>query len=189
MYLCSTISLFINMTEEQCMVKDSMMYGVHYTDANNNLVLGKLKEYTISVKYKKLVAHAITPTYAHETDAGMDLYAADYHWDADKAVWRYQTGIAFEIPVGYVGLLFPRSSICNVKVDLTNCVGVIDAGYRGDVGMVFRDVDSFNSKAPYKVGERIGQIIIIPIPKIKLLLTESLSNSDRGSGGYGSSGK
>jgi len=177
------------MVEESCVSKDSMMFGVHYTDANNNLVLANLKNYAINVKYTKLIRHAIAPTYAHETDAGMDLYAAEFHWDVDKEVWRYKTGIAFEIPVGFVGLVFPRSSICNVKANLTNCVGVIDSCYRGDVGLVFRDTDPFNSNAPYKVGDRIGQIIIIPIPKIKLQLVEELSETDRGDGGYGSSGR
>jgi dUTP pyrophosphatase len=119
----------------------------------------------------------------------------------------YGTGLAFEIPEGYVGLIFPRSSICKEQLLLSNAVGVIDSGYRGEVSFKFKpsmaldnrqcvktDAEKFWSIAVrqndiYKVGDRIGQIIIIPYPSIEFEEVEELSETERGEGGYGSSGK
>jgi dUTP pyrophosphatase len=94
--------------------------------------------------------------------------------------------LAFEIPEGYVGLVFPRSSICKQDLILSNCVGVIDSGYRGEVMLKFKTTENFARL--YEVGDRIGQIIIMPYPQITLNEVEELSETERGNGGYGSTG-
>lgn len=163
------------------------------------------------VKIKKLNKGALLPTKAHPTDAGYDLYADSYKTDDDgNAV--YGTGVAIEIPEGYVGLVFPRSSIAKKDLLLSNSVGVIDSGYRGEIMAKFKPThisanpiklwwqlfvkrdNVLNIKtlsihgAEYKLGERIAQLIIIPYPEVEFELAANLSDSDRGTGGYGSSG-
>ena len=140
----------------------------------------------IKVKIKRLSENAKLPTKAHTTDAGYDLYAASTSVDKNYNI-VYGTGIAVEIPDGYVGLVFPRSSIANKAIMLTNSVGVIDSGYRGEVMAKFKRVtDEFDS---YQVGDRIAQLIIMPYPHVEFEEVRELSNSDRGEGGYGSSGR
>lgn len=153
----------------------------------------------MKVNIKKLHENAVIPQYAKHGDAGLDLTAVSKSYD-DHGNVVYGTGLAFEIPHGYVGLLFPRSS--NTKKDLVlgNSVGVLDSGYRGEVVFKFKpsiyyDVnggnDSFVS-APshhlnnYEAGERIGQLIIMPYPQIEFNEVDKLSHTDRGVGGFGS---
>lgn len=141
--------------------------------------------------YKKLVDSAIEPTYVNSGDAGLDFYALDNgHIIADRngRVATYRTGIGLEIPEGFVGLVFPRSSIATkTSLMLSNSVGVVDSGYRGEILFKFRDITLGFGKL-YGAGDRIGQIIILPYPKIELKLVDSLSDSERGVGGFGSSG-
>ena len=137
----------------------------------------------LNIKIKKLHKDAVIPTKAHATDAGCDLYATSCHYDNGLII--YGTGIAVEIPEGYVGLVFPRSSIANTHLTLSNSVGVIDSGYRGEVMAKFRKGGSRG----YNVGDRIAQLIILPYPEVVFEEAEELSESDRGTGGYGSSGK
>lgn len=141
----------------------------------------------MKVRIKKLYDNAVTPTKAHSTDAGCDLTACNFTTDHDGN-FVYGTGIALEIPKGYVGLVFPRSSVAGVGLQLTNCVGVIDSGYRGEVLMKFRP-HGRGVCNPYKVGDRIGQLIIMPYPEVTFEEAKQLSESERGEGGYGSSGK
>lgn len=140
----------------------------------------------MEVKIKKLVKDAAIPTYAKEGDAGMDLTATSVWYDDDGNIC-YGTGIAIEIPQGFVGLVFPRSSISKKDLILTNSVGVIDSGYRGQITFKFKRALGTNKM--YTIGERIGQIIIMPYPHIEFKEVEELSESERGIGGYGSSGK
>lgn len=142
----------------------------------------------ITVKYKFLSPEAKAPFRAHPTDAGFDLYAVSEEFK--DGVYVYGTGIAFEIPEGHVGLLFPRSSIAKKDLLLSNSVGVIDPHYRGEVMFKFRMARAMEycSNPIYSVGDRIGQIIIIPIPEVEFIQAEELSSTDRGEGGYGSSG-
>lgn len=141
----------------------------------------------MEVKVKKVRESAIIPTKAHATDAGYDLYADSYQLDRfGNAV--YGTGIAMEIPEGHVGLVFPRSSIFKYSLSLSNSVGVIDSGYRGEIMAKFNRQCTYDV-SEYKLGERIAQIIIMPYPSVELVETDELSDSDRGVGGYGSSGK
>lgn len=143
----------------------------------------------LEVKLKKLVPEAVVPKYAKLGDAGMDLVATSCSKDVHDN-WVYGTGIAVEIPKGYVGLVFPRSSNRKTNVYLTNSVGVIDSGYRGEIMLCFKQRD-FSSAAnrPYDIGDRIGQIIIMPYPAIEFIESEELEDSDRGEGGFGSTGK
>jgi len=135
------------------------------------------------IKFKKLYENAITPAYAKEGDAALDLTANSM--SIKDEYWEYGTGLSFEIPEGYVGLLFPRSSISERGLMLCNSVGVLDSGYRGEVS--FRFTGSGN-RTPYKLGERIGQLIVLPYPQITLV-EGTLNPSARGTGGYGSTGK
>lgn len=140
----------------------------------------------MKVKIKKIVENAVVPSYAKHGDAGMDLTATSKTYDEHGNV-VYGTGIAVEIPKGYVGLVFPRSSICKTDLLLTNSVGVIDSGYRGEIMAKFAYVSMHNKK--YHVGDRIAQLIIMPYPTIEFEEVDELSETERGSGGYGSSGK
>lgn len=141
----------------------------------------------MEIKFKRLQDNAVMPTKAHATDAGCDLTAANFGTDLDGN-FVYGAGIAVEIPTGFVGLVFPRSSVAGVGLQLTNCVGVIDSGYRGEVKMKFRP-HGRGVCNPYKVGDRIGQLIVMPYPEVTFTEVEQLSDSERGEGGYGSSGR
>lgn len=138
----------------------------------------------MKVKIKKLHPDAVIPKYAKAGDAGLDLTATQVI-NSDGQHMTYKTGLAVEIPRGYVGLLFPRSSVYKTSMVLSNCVGVIDSGYRGEVMMKF----AFKSHSePYRVGDRVGQLIIMPYPQVEFEEVEELSSTERGEGGYGSTG-
>lgn len=138
----------------------------------------------MQVKIKKLHENAVIPSYAKHGDAGMDLTAISKSCD-DRDNFVYGTGLAFEIPNGYVGLVFPRSSNSKQYLLLSNSVGVIDSGYRGEVILKFKRTLQLYVKG-YEIGDRIGQIIIMPYPKIEFIEVNELSSSDRGVGGFGS---
>lgn len=143
----------------------------------------------MEIKIKKLDQRAVIPCYAHAgEDACFDLTAISVETILSGTFLKYHTGLAFEIPTGYVGLVFPRSSIWKYQVSLTNCVGVIDSGYRGEVTGVFRALSkSWNDV--YRTGDRVMQMMIIPVPQIEFVETDKLSESSRMEGGYGSTGK
>lgn len=167
----------------------------------------------MKVKIKKLHQDGVIPSYAKPGDAGMDLTAVSKIYDRDGNV-SYGTGLAFEIPEGYVGLLFPRSSNSKKDLALCNSIGVIDSGYRGEVFFKFKptpfytadddhahDTDYFgeivlpqnkdehyDGISEYNIGDRVGQIIIMPYPQIEFEEVNELSSSDRGEGGFGSTG-
>lgn len=142
---------------------------------------------SLNVKVRKLREDAVLPAKAHPTDAGFDLVATSKETDENEKV-VYGTGLAFEIPEGHVGLLFPRSSISKKALFLTNSVGVIDSGYRGEVMFKFARTCPYEGY-DYNVGDRIGQLIIMPYPDVVFEESDTLSDSERGTGGYGSSGK
>lgn len=162
----------------------------------------------MKVKIKKLSPDAVIPVKAHTTDAGFDLTAISRAVDRHGNL-VYGTGLAFEIPQGFVGLVFPRSSISKVDMSLSNAVGVIDSGYRGEVTAKFKpswqfslsvlpfnagdvDITSIDDDSGcniYRIGDRIAQLIIIPYPEVEFTETETLTTTDRGTGGYGSTGK
>ena len=145
-------------------------------------------ESVVKVSIKKLSPDAVIPTYSKEGDAGMDLTAVSKEITDDYI--SYKTGLSFEIPKGYVGLLFPRSSNSKKDLLLTNSVGVIDSGYRGEVELRFKTIPNgkLENISTYNVGDRVGQIMILPYPKIQFVETDKLSESERGDGGFGSTG-
>jgi len=137
----------------------------------------------MKVKIKKLHEEAVIPKYAKDGDAGMDLTAIDVA--ADEGTITYKTGLAIEIPRWHVGLLFPRSSVYKTGQSLTNCVGVIDSGYRGEIMLKFT-LSPYQRE--YQIGDRVGQLIIIPYPNIEFEVVKKLGLTERGDGGYGSTG-
>jgi len=154
----------------------------------------------MKVKIRKLHPDAKIPLYAKEGDAGLDLTAISIDKTLDKLyvecgvikeqrphIITYGTGLSVEIPEGYVGLIFPRSSIYKSNMELSNSVGVIDSGYRGEIKFKFR-VNPNSIHNSYNIGDKIGQLIIIPYPKIEFEEVNKLSNSERGTGGFGSTG-
>ena len=140
----------------------------------------------VLVKVKKIVPEAVIPSYSKPGDAGMDLTITKEIENTSFSV-SYGFGIAMEIPKGYVGLVFPRSSVRNQDLILSNCVGVIDSGYRGELQATFKKTNGLDS-IKYKVGDRGAQIIILPYPTIYITEVPELSNTERGSGGFGSTG-
>lgn len=145
---------------------------------------------SLQVKVKKLSDNAVVPVYAKPGDAGLDLTATSVSMLADKAQVVYGTGLAVAIPEGHVGLIFPRSSICKKDLSLSNAVGVIDSGYRGEIKAVFNlaQVPYGTKQQVYTVGERIAQLVIMPYPEVKLQEVEDLDKTERGEGGWGSTG-
>ena len=141
----------------------------------------------IRVKIKKLHNDAIIPKYAKPGDAGMDLTAVSIDF-TDEDYLTYHTGLAVEIPEGHVGFLFPRSSVYKTGQQLSNSVGVIDSGYRGEIMLKYtRDINE-TERTAYRPGDRVGQLIIMPYPTILFNEVEDLSATERGTGGYGSTG-
>lgn len=191
----------------------------------------------VNVKIKKLVENAVIPTYAKPGDMGMDLVATSMEYDASRDCYVYHTGLAFEVPEGYGMLLFPRSSNRNTEAYMTNHVGILDSGYRGELLICYKNRTSkemselmlelayslvdvrndvveiannipdtnvaissnykdnesieidWEESAPYKVGDRVAQLIVVPYPKVMFEEVEELSASERGTEGHGSTGK
>jgi len=136
----------------------------------------------IKIKVKKLSPEAILPQYSRPGDAGMDVCAVSKN-ETGKYL-EYGTGLAFELPLSHVMLVFPRSSISKTDLIMANSVGVLDAGYRGELRFRFRK----NGSDDYAIGDRIGQIMVMPYPQVEIEETEELVDSDRGDGGFGSTG-
>lgn len=140
----------------------------------------------VNVKVKKLHENAVIPSYSKMGDAGMDLTITREIENTSFSV-SYGFGIAMEIPENYVGLVFPRSSVRNQDLILSNCVGVIDSGYRGELQATFKKTNGIDS-VKYNVGDRGAQIVILPYPQVKMTEVNELSNTERGAGGFGSTG-
>ena len=144
----------------------------------------------MKVKFKRLTEKALVPTKATEHAAGFDLTASKVHYAMEGDIVKYisyGTDIAVEIPEGFVGYLFPRSSVSNKGLSLANSVGVVDADYRGEISLRYYPVSV--GDADYNVGERVGQLIIMPIPDVEFVEVKELSDTKRGTGGYGSTGQ
>lgn len=144
----------------------------------------------IIVGFQKLHENAVLPTCANPGDAGLDLVVTSLIENDEYSFYEYGTGLAVEIPKGYVGLIYPRSSISKKNIYLTNGVGVIDSGYRGEIKFRFKPDISPSSKVDrYKVGDKIGQLMIVPYPTVIPTWKKTLTNTERGEGGFGSSDK
>lgn len=139
------------------------------------------------VRFKKVKDNAVIPSYAKKGDAGLDLTAtSEKIVEGDGYAYiEYGVGLAMEIPEGYVGLIYPRSSLSNTGLLLSNSVGVVDSGYRGEVTCRFKYIKDAKK---YNIGDRVAQLIVTPIPNIEISVVEELSDSERGAGGYGSTG-
>ena len=176
-----------------------------------------MKQKTLKVNIKKLHPNSVIPTYAHDTDCGMDLTAVSKNFDEYGNV-VYGFGLAFEIPEGYAGFIFPRSSNHKSGLLLTNSVGIVDSCFRGEVTAKFAsristslpkkffermiavltgnfagyDVTTTNHYCEgfnYNIGDRVAQMVILPYPKVEFVEVDELSDTERGTGGYGSTGK
>ncbi len=137
----------------------------------------------------KLKDEAVLPTRAHEGDAGLDLYANEPAHIGPGERWSVGTGVAVEIPEGHAGLVLPRSGLAKKHgIALVNSPGLIDAGYRGEVRALLLNTDPAET---FRVepGDRIAQLVIAPIALAEPVEVESLSDSARGDGGFGSSGR
>ena len=134
----------------------------------------------MKVKFKKLREKSVLPSCAKPGDAGLDMTPVAVEQLGNKKM-KYYFGLSVEIPDGYVGLIFPRSSIWKTDGRLTNSVGVIDSGYRGEVMAVF----DMSGKLFYPDGVPICQMIIMPILTIETEWADELSETERGSGGFG----
>ncbi len=141
----------------------------------------------LKVRIKKFHPNAVIPKYANLGDAGVDLVAISKEYEESTECWVYGTGLGLELPDGYVGLIFPRSSLTKYSLSLGNHVGVIDAGYRGEVKFKFKP-NPLSSLPTYKVGDKIGQLIVIPYPEVEFEEVDELTSTERGAGGYGSTG-
>lgn len=142
----------------------------------------------MTIKYKRLKENAVAPVKAHAADAGLDLTAVDITTEINECgelILVYHTGLAIEIPEGYFGALVPRSSITKKSLMQSNHFGVIDANYRGEVMVKMRTTTNV-VPAVYKVGERICQLLILPVPEVQFEETEQLTETDRGEDGFGS---
>lgn len=137
----------------------------------------------MEVSFMKLAPEAKMPRRQHRGDAGLDMYCTRIDFDIIRG-WVFHTDIAIEIPKGHVGLLFPRSSVCSTRLSLSNSVGVIDSGYRGEITFVYDINFCRMEKISYDKGDRIGQLIIIPYPHIEMREQNELSVGDRGLNGY-----
>ena len=137
-----------------------------------------------AINFVTLTNTASTPRYATEGSAGLDLVADSIESFPSYTV--YHTGIAVEIPSHYVGLIFMRSSVRERSQTLCNAVGVIDSDFRGELTLTFRKLSIKMQKPAYSVGEKIGQLVILPQPHFQLNHVRELSKTERQLGGYGS---
>lgn len=143
----------------------------------------------MKIKVKKIHPEAKLPTRGSAEAAGYDLHAVSM---VDMGVMvSYDTGLAVEIPKGYVGLIFPRSGIYKKALTLANSVGVIDSDYRGEIKFNFRKdlLKNFSNPDVYGLGDRIGQLVIIKHEELDFEEVDMLSSTDRGDKGFGSTGK
>ena len=141
----------------------------------------------MKIRFKKLHPNAKPPTRAKEGDAGWDLTCT--HIEAKgSGLFLFHTGIAVEIPPGYFGLIRPRSSVCNTIYQFASS-GVIDSGYRGELIVPMRFMHGSEWANTYNLGDRISQLLILPLPEVTFKEAETLSETDRGNGGFGSTGK
>jgi dUTP pyrophosphatase len=143
----------------------------------------------MQLKFQILNDAATLPTRAHADDAGLDLHSAQAAHIGPGERWQLSTGLAVEIPEGHAGLVLPRSgNALRYGISLVNAPGLIDAGYRGEIGVLLQNNDPAEI---FRVepGDRIAQLVVVPIATLEPVVAESLGESERGAGGFGSSGR
>ncbi len=141
------------------------------------------------IKIKKLDESAVVPSYAKQGDACCDVTAISYEYDAEHDLHIYHTGLAFEIPEGYCLKIFPRSSNTKTECYIPNSVGVLDSGYRGELLVKYKNRDKSDKSVPYEVWDRVAQIQVTPYPVMEFEVVDELSETERGTGGFGHTGK
>lgn len=160
----------------------------------------------MKVLIKKLNPDAVLPEYKHvdiynnPNDMGMDITCIGYDYDAKYDRFLYHTGLAFKIPQGYGMLIFPRSSNTKTEAYLANSVGILDSTYTGELIFAYKlrtpfdqlfpegdielnRLEMYNELAPYKIGDKIGQIVILPYPSVDFVEVNELPETDRGADG------
>ena len=148
----------------------------------------------MKIKFKRIHPDAVAPIRATDGAAGWDLTAIQTEFDTrivnKEACFSesvvYHTGLSVEIPKGYIGLLFARSSCWKQGMILANCVGVIDPDYRGEIKARFWYKQDYPG---YTDGDRVAQLVIVPALEIDFEESDTLSETKRGDGGFGSTGK
>ena len=139
----------------------------------------------MKVKFKKISDNATLPSYSKEGDGALDLTCTEIVYENNYT--ECKLGVAVEIPKGYVGLIFPRSSITNKNLILKNSVGIIDSNYRGELSARFYELIKYSGDY-YKIGDRCCQLVILPYPSIEPYFVEELTETNRNADGFGSSG-
>ena len=181
---------------------NQIVYGDEIIVGNRRKVIDKVIEKMFEIfdtAFDKYHSYAIelpimledgaqAPTYAHDSDAAADLYALE---DTDLNAHTYgnkiRTGVHIQLPEGWLAMILPRSSIgAKTPFRLSNSVGLIDSGYRGELGVLY---DNTSDASMYiKKGDRIAQMLVMPSYRFKANIVDSLEDSDRGEGGFGSTG-
>ena len=152
-----------------------------------NFVIKRKGNKLNTLKFKKLHPDAVLPTRAHDTDAGLDLTCTAFERNEKEHLISYKFGLAVEIPPGYVGLLFSRSSVSKKDLMLKNSVGVIDSDYRGELIANFHVTKNY-SNTVYTRGDKAAQLLIVPIELPQAAFVDELSDTTRGTGSFGSTG-
>ena len=143
----------------------------------------------MELRFRILDDAATLPSRAHAGDAGLDLHAAQAAHIGPGERWQVSTGLAVEIPEGHAGLVLPRSGLAlRYGISLVNAPGLIDSGYRGEIGVLLLNNDPAEI---FRVepGDRIAQLVVVPIAGLEPVTAEQLAASERGEGGFGSSGR
>lgn len=181
---------------------NQIVYGDNIITGNKRLVIDRVVEHMFNIfdtAFEKYHSYAIElpikledgaqmPTYAHESDAAADLYALeDTHILPETYGNKIRTGVSIQLPEGWVAMIFPRSSTgAKTTLRLSNSVGIIDSGYRGELGVLYDNTSV--GTLDIKKGDRIAQLMVMPSYRFKAIQVDSLENSDRGEGGFGSTG-
>jgi dUTP pyrophosphatase len=143
----------------------------------------------VELPVAKLTDGALLPTRAHEGDAGLDLYASEEARIGPGERWSVGTGVGVEIPPGHAGLVLPRSGLAREHgISLVNSPGLIDSGYRGELRVLLLNNDPAETFW-VKAGDRIAQLVLVPIALGAPVEVADLAASARGEGGFGSSGR
>ena len=184
-------------------VLKDMVYGEITYTGNKKVLIDRVFEKIFNVFDKALEKYhsyaielpmtldegATVPTYAHDTDAAADLYALEDTVLKGPSIGnKIRTGVKIQLPEGWLALIIPRSSIgAKTALRLSNSVGLIDSGYRGELGVLYDNIDI--NDFPIRKGDRIAQLLVMPSYRFQAKVVDSLEDSDRGEGGFGSSGK
>lgn len=139
----------------------------------------------MNLKIKLLNENARLPAYQSGQAGGLDLVATSKEWDEVNGVLTFGTGLAIQLPRGTMGLLMPRSSIYKTGLTMCNGIGLLDSDYSGEVMFKFY---VGRAKSNFSIGDRIGQLVVIPIPYMNIQVVSELTSTERNEGGFGSTG-